>query len=51
VAKVPRRMGRRMAWWSPGGVPRACGRGTCAGLSWWSGCCRAVMVLLIPGWE
>jgi hypothetical protein len=36
---------------STGGVPRACGRGTCAGLSRWSGCCRAVMVLLIPGWE
>jgi len=27
------------------------GRGACAGLSWWSGCCRAVMVLLITGWE
>ena len=32
---------------SPGPVAE----GRARGLSWWSGCCRAVMVLLIPGWE
>jgi hypothetical protein len=38
-------------WDSTGGVPGPVAEGRARGLSRWSGCCRAVMVLLIPGWN